>query len=188
MPLFWESELQWAILFLFLVLLLLLLFSSAKYFLAVGWEWFTVLIKEAEPGVSFAFQSSKSLLLPQTCWFDHICLVSTFMIHIINLMFSFIWLVYKHRCNKGCLLMHKYLLMMLIKLEPKDTKAWELVSVWKFYKAFRAESLSFLCARSIFIAFINLSTPAKSHPILLSQVHCSTTVPGQPGHNILYHQ
>lgn len=74
--------------------------------------------------------------------------------------------------------MHKYLLMMLIKLEPKDTKAWELFSVWKFYKAFRAESLSFLCARSIFIAFINLSTATKSHPILLSQVHCSTTVPG----------
>lgn len=104
-------------------------------------------------------------------WFAHILLLSTFMIWIINLIFPFIWLVYKHRCNEECWLMHKYLLMMqLIKLESQDPKAWELVCVWKFYKDFRAEPFSFLCARSIFIAFINLSTETKSHPILFSQV------------------
>lgn len=62
--------------------------------------------------------------------------------------------------------MYKYLTVMwLIKLESKDTKAWELVSVWKLYKAFRVEFLFILCARSIFIALINLSTETRNQDL-----------------------
>lgn len=143
-PVFLGSELKRAILVSGFVSCFAVVIVVLRCKVRSGWEWggrrawLRWLLKEgpSKTSVLLSDPPSPSFSSKVPDLITYVCLAVFF--HIIHLLFSFLWLL---------------LMMWLRKLEPWDTEACELVSVWKLYKDFRAESLSFLCAECFYCLY-----------------------------------